>query len=50
MGSKNKLKRFNENENFHNVIQPTREEVVDQKLALKETGIKHFLKMKTLLF
>ena len=37
MGSKNKLKRFNENENFHNVIQPTREEVVDQKLNLKGT-------------
>ncbi|MGY5355434.1 tRNA (guanosine(46)-N7)-methyltransferase TrmB [Wenyingzhuangia sp. IMCC45467] len=27
MGSKNKLKRFNENETFENVIQPTREEV-----------------------
>ena len=29
MGSKNKLKRFNENETFTNVIQPTREEVLD---------------------
>ncbi|ASV30534.1 tRNA (guanosine(46)-N7)-methyltransferase TrmB [Maribacter cobaltidurans] len=29
MGSKNKLKRFKENETFPNVIQPTREEVVD---------------------
>ena len=28
MGSKNKLKRFKENETFPNVIQPTREEVV----------------------
>ncbi|AUC21476.1 MULTISPECIES: tRNA (guanosine(46)-N7)-methyltransferase TrmB [Polaribacter] len=28
MGSKNKLKRFKENETFNNVIQPTREEVV----------------------
>lgn len=28
MGSKNKLKRFKENETFQNVIQPTREEVV----------------------
>ena len=28
MGSKNKLKRFKENEAFENVIQPTREEVV----------------------
>ena len=27
MGSKNKLKRFHENESFTNVIQPTREEV-----------------------
>ena len=29
MGSKNKLKRFQENENFSNVIQPTRQEVSD---------------------
>ena len=28
MGSKNKLRRFKENETFENVIQPTREEVV----------------------
>jgi len=28
LGSKNKLKRFKENEAFKNVIQPTREEVV----------------------
>ncbi|MDO3693886.1 tRNA (guanosine(46)-N7)-methyltransferase TrmB [Wenyingzhuangia sp. chi5] len=28
MGSKNKLKRFNENKTFENVIQPTREEVI----------------------
>ena len=28
MGSKNKLKRFEENETFPNVIQPTREEVI----------------------
>lgn len=28
MGSKNKLKRFKENETFKNVIQPTREEVI----------------------
>lgn len=28
MGSKNKLKRFHENESFANVIQPTREEVI----------------------
>ncbi|PQJ79945.1 tRNA (guanosine(46)-N7)-methyltransferase TrmB [Polaribacter porphyrae] len=29
MGSKNKLKRFQENETFANVIQPTRDEVVN---------------------
>lgn len=29
MGSKNKLKRFNENDTFENVIQPTRDEVVN---------------------
>ncbi|MGB2127912.1 MAG: tRNA (guanosine(46)-N7)-methyltransferase TrmB [Flavicella sp.] len=32
MGSKNKLKRFNENETFSNVIQPTREEVTNNFL------------------
>ncbi|SNQ43058.1 tRNA (guanosine(46)-N7)-methyltransferase TrmB [Cellulophaga lytica] len=35
MGSKNKLKRFKENETFDNVIQPTREEIVDETFALK---------------
>ncbi len=29
MGSKNKLKRFRDNESFRNVIQPTRQEVLD---------------------
>jgi len=29
VGSKNKLKRFRENESFDNVIQPTRQEVLD---------------------
>lgn len=29
MGSKNKLKRFKDNESFKNVIQPSREEVLD---------------------
>ena len=29
MGSKNKLKRFRENDSFKNVIQPTREEVLE---------------------
>ena len=36
MGSKNKLKRFRENETFANVLQPTRAEVLDQ-YALKGT-------------
>ena len=35
MGSKNKLKRFKENETFANVFQPTREEVVSGNFALK---------------
>lgn len=35
MGSKNKLKRFKENETFSNVFQPTREEVISNQLALK---------------
>ncbi len=35
MGSKNKLKRFNENETFNNVFQPTRDDLVNQKFSLK---------------
>ncbi|MFD2822854.1 tRNA (guanosine(46)-N7)-methyltransferase TrmB [Lacinutrix iliipiscaria] len=35
MGSKNKLKRFKENETFKNVFQPTREELVEQDYKLK---------------
>lgn len=35
MGSKNKLKRFRENDTFSNVIQPTREEIVANKFPLK---------------
>lgn len=35
MGSKNKLKRFKENQTFSNVIQPTREEVVSGDFSLK---------------
>jgi len=35
VGSKNKLKRFRENETFANVFQPTREELVNQNFALK---------------
>ncbi len=35
MGSKNKLKRFKENDTFSNVFQPTREEVVTDQFSLK---------------
>lgn len=35
MGSKNKLRRFKENETFSNVHQPSREEVVNNSFALK---------------
>ena len=43
MGSKNKLKRFKENENFKNVIQPTREELVKGNFVLKGYwNSKHF--------
>ncbi|TKS57529.1 tRNA (guanosine(46)-N7)-methyltransferase TrmB [Mesohalobacter halotolerans] len=35
MGSKNKLRRFKDNETFANVIQPSREEVVDQSYKYK---------------
>lgn len=42
MGSKNKLKRFKENETFHNVIQPTRDEVLSDNLQLKGNWNKRF--------
>lgn len=35
MGSKNKLKRFRENETFENVIQPSREEILSGNFPLK---------------
>jgi tRNA (guanine-N7-)-methyltransferase len=35
VGSKNKLKRFKENETFSNVIQPTREQAINNTLQLK---------------
>ena len=35
MGSKNKLKRFKENDTFGNVFQPTREQVVTDQFSLK---------------
>ncbi|MEL4306704.1 tRNA (guanosine(46)-N7)-methyltransferase TrmB [Joostella sp. CR20] len=44
MGSKNKLKRFKENETFSNVIQPTRDELVEGKFDLKGQWKKSFFK------
>lgn len=44
MGSKNKLRRFKENETFANVIQPTREEVFNDSLELKGNWRKDFFK------
>jgi tRNA (guanine-N7-)-methyltransferase len=41
VGSKNKLKRFRENETFSNVIQPTREEVLNG-FSLKGNWNNHF--------
>ena len=35
MGSKNKLKRFKENDTFHNVFQPSREELVASRYEFK---------------
>ncbi len=44
MGSKNKLKRFRENETFANVIQPTREEIFDNTHKLKGNWRRDFFK------
>tara|TARA_Y100000385_G_scaffold127599_1_gene132806 strand:+ start:1576 stop:2250 length:675 start_codon:yes stop_codon:yes gene_type:complete len=44
VGSKNKLKRFNENDTFHNVFQPKREELVDAVYPLKGQWNQQFFK------
>lgn len=44
MGSKNKLKRFRENETFKNVVQPTREELVEKDFELKGNWNSKFFK------
>lgn len=44
MGSKNKLKRFQENETFANVIQPHRQEVLSEGFFLKGKWAKDFFK------
>ncbi len=44
VGSKNKLKRFRENETFDNVLQPTREEAVSGQFPLKGKWNSDFFK------
>jgi len=44
VGSKNKLKRFRENETFTNVIQPSRDELLQETFSLKENWSKTFFK------
>ena len=44
MGSKNKLKRFKENETFPNVIQPDRATLNDNAFSLKGKWKSHFFK------
>jgi tRNA (guanine-N7-)-methyltransferase len=44
VGSKNKLKRFKENETFTNVFQPTREEVVGDQFLLRGKWSSDFFK------
>lgn len=44
MGSKNKLKRFRENETFENVIQPSREDILSGKFDYKGNWSTQFFK------
>ena len=44
MGSKNKLKRFRENETFSNVIQPERDSVLKGEFPYKGRWRKNFFK------
>lgn len=44
MGSKNKLRRFRENEEFSNVIQPSREELTNEEYPLRGKWNKEFFK------
>jgi tRNA (guanine-N7-)-methyltransferase len=44
VGSKNKLKRFNENETFSNVVQPSRDELVTNNFELKGHWQANFFK------
>ena len=47
VGSKNKLKRFSENETFANVFQPTREEVVGNEFPSRGNWTSEFFKNDT---
>ncbi len=42
MGSKNKLRRFRENESFGNVIQPTRQEVIEGNFSFRGRWSEYF--------
>ena len=42
MGSKNKLKRFEQNSSFSNVIQPTRDELIEGKFEFKGKWSSYF--------
>ncbi|PTM10251.1 MAG: tRNA (guanosine(46)-N7)-methyltransferase TrmB [Bacteroidetes bacterium] len=44
MGSKNKLKRFNENNTFSNVFQPSRDDLVNNQYSLKGKWNETFFK------
>jgi len=44
VGSKNKLKRFRENETFPNLFQPSREELLNDNFALKGKWNKEYFK------
>ena len=44
MGSKNKLKRFNQNSTFTNVVQPSREEITETEYVFKGKWRKDFFK------
>ncbi|MCB0426224.1 MAG: tRNA (guanosine(46)-N7)-methyltransferase TrmB [Mangrovimonas sp.] len=44
MGSKNKLKRFRENETFQNVVQPNRDELTNGEFSLKGKWNEAFFK------
>ena len=44
MGSKKKLKRFKDNENFQNVIQPSRLDLLNEKFYLKGKWSSNFFR------